>query len=206
MWTNPFSSIALFAALAFVAVSPAAFAQHLSCGVVGGVGLTGDFQTESYPGPGLTTEIHPNSNSYIVGPMLELSLPFHLAVEADGLYRPLRYTEELAFPNGSAFNYPATVITWEFPVLAKYRWPLPVVKPFAEAGPSFRAAGHVNTSFNPSNRGIALGGGVEVHLGKLKIAPELRYTRWATDSSFASGSVQAFTNPNQGELLVGLSF
>jgi hypothetical protein len=205
MRTNPPSSLALLAGFVFVGVSPVAFGQHLSFGVTGGVGLTGDFQTESYPGPGLTTEIHSNSKSYIVGPMLELSLPFHLSVEADGLYRPLRYTEELDFTNGSAFNYPATVTTWEFPVLMKYKWPLPVVKPFAEAGPSFRAAWNPNFS-NPSNRGITMGGGVEVHLGKLKVAPQLRYTRWASDSSFASGSTQAFTNPNQGELLVGISF
>ena len=205
MRTNPISSLALFAPFAFAVVSPVAFAQHLSFGVVGGVGLTGDFQTESFPGPGLTVEIHPNSKSYIVGPMLELSLPFHLSVEADGLYRPLRYTYELVFTIGSAFNYPAALITWEFPVLVKYRWPLPIVKPFAEAGPSFRAAGSANVS-NPSNRGITVGGGVELHLGKLKVAPQLRYTRWAADSSFTSGSTQAFTNPNQGELLVGLFF
>ena len=34
------------------------------------------------------------SKNYVVGPMVELNLPFGLAVEADALYRPLNVTTE----------------------------------------------------------------------------------------------------------------
>src|SRR5260370_32221195 len=61
------------------------------------------------------------SKDYIVGPMMELGLPFHLSVEIDGLYRPLNFTSAAVNPDGSLNSVlPATVVTWEFPVLAKY--------------------------------------------------------------------------------------
>src|SRR5258708_39202810 len=40
------------------------------------------------------------SKDYIVGPMMELGLPFHLSVEIDGLYRPLNFTSAAVNPDG----------------------------------------------------------------------------------------------------------
>ena len=199
---------ALVAAFVLVAASPVA-GQHFSFGVMGGVGLGDDFKTEAFTGNNSTIEIYSNSKSYLVGPMVELGLPLHLSVEADGLYRPLHYMDDIIVNSGSAlrFNNPNTVVTWEFPLLAKYKWSLPLVKPFVGLGPSFRTAGNVNGS-NPSNHGFTAGGGVEIHLGRVKIAPQVRYTRWAKDSvpTAVSLPMQAFTNPNQGEFLVGFFF
>jgi hypothetical protein len=45
------------------------------------------------------------------------------------------------------------------------------------------------------------GGGGEIQIWKLRIAPEIRYTRWAADSFPFPVS-----NVNQAELLVGLWF
>ena len=67
------------------------------------------------------------------------------------------------------------------------------LKPLIEAGPAFRlpATGAI------SNHGITVGGGVELSACLLKIAPEIRFTRWATD---------IVTLPNQVELLVDFHF
>jgi hypothetical protein len=147
--------------------------------------------------------------------MVEFGLPWHLSVEIDGLYRPLNFTSASVNPDGSLNSVaPNTVVTWEFPVLAKYRFSLHVVKPFVEAGPSFRTSGNLNGA-SPSNHGFTIGAGVEGRLRKLRIAPTLRYTRWATDdlqcfvvprSGCSSDVQQPLTLRNQAEFLVGFSF
>ena len=63
--------------------------------------------------------------------MLEFGLPWHLSVEVDGLYHPLSYTFAGIEPNGTLNSVsPATVVTWEFPALAKYRFSLGSWTPF----------------------------------------------------------------------------
>jgi hypothetical protein len=121
-------------------------------------------------------------------------------LEVDGLYRPLGYTFAGIEPNGTLSSVsPNTVVTWEFPVLAKYRFAFRGVTPFVEAGPSFRTTGNLNSA-NPSHSGVTAGVGVEMHVHRLNIAPAVRYTRWAEDPPH---SVQ--TIPNQLEFLVGFS-
>jgi hypothetical protein len=137
--------------------------------------------------------------------MVELNLPLHLSVEADALYRPLSLASYISLDNGvNTAVARSRVITWEFPLLVKYKFPFPVVKPFVELGPSFRAAGNMNGT-SPSGYGVTLGGGVEAHLLRLKIAPQLRYTHWAPDNTSPS-LILPVTNQNQVEFLVGLSF
>jgi hypothetical protein len=142
---------------------------------------------------------------WIAGGMVEVRLPLHLSVEVDGLYHELEFTDAFIEPNGALNSVsPATVVTWEFPVLAKYRFSLPLVKPFVEAGPSFRTSGNLNSTL-PSNHGFTAGVGVEAHPWKLRIAPQIRYTRWAGDRrspySFAPSTV-----PDQVQFLVGIPF
>jgi len=52
------------------------------------------------------------------------------------------------------------------------------------------------------------GGGLEVKLGFLRITPELRYTRWGSNtfSSIFPPGGSLNSNQNQGEFLVGFSF
>jgi hypothetical protein len=200
-----------------------AFGQHLSFGIIGGAGLTNDFDSEviglfPLPQGGLVsvpTRFSSTSKDYIVGPMVELGLPSHLSLEMDGLYRPLNFTSAAVEPNGSLNSVsPATVVTWEFPVLAKYRLPLQVLKPFVDVGPSFRTSGNLNGA-SPSNHGFTLGGGVEFHVSTLRISPGVRYTRWAADevrcfavprSKCSLDIQQPLTIRNQAEFLVGFSF
>jgi hypothetical protein len=187
--------------MVFLGGASSGFGQSFSAGITGGLGLTDGIQNQSVDG----YHFYSDSKDYIVGPMVELGLPFHLSVEADALYRPLSLASYITLENGlnTAIAH-GSVNTWEFPLLAKYKFSFPLIKPFVELGPSFRAAGNFNGT-SPSHRGVTLGGGVEAHLLWLKIAPQIRYTHWAPDNASPSLAVP-LANPNQVEFLVGLSF
>ena len=186
----------------FVAVllscATAAFSQHLSYGVVAGTALTDDFDSfyEAPIGSGPPDIIKSGGKGVIVGPMLEWRLSSPFSVELDGLYRELRFEDA----RGGAHN---PTVTWEFPILAKYR-PFSYrvnrfsLRPFLEAGPSFRTTGNLNA--NPSHAGVSAGGGFEFNFKQINIEPTVRYTRWAEDSGSGLHS-----RPDQIEFLVGFS-
>ena len=178
-----------------------AFGQPLSFGVVGGAGLTQDFQNQRVG----NTIAYSTPKRWIAGGMVEVRLPLHISVEVDGLYHELEFTDAFIEPNGTLNSVsPAAVVTWEFPVLAKYRFSFPLVKPFVEVGPSFRSSGNLNSTL-PSSHGFTAGMGVEAHVRKLRIAPQIRYTRWARDR-VSPFSFAPSTASDQAELLVAISF
>lgn len=184
---------------------------HFSFGVIGGVALTDAFGHESTgftigPGGGvepMRSRSYSTLKDYVIGPTLEVGIPWRgLSVEIGALYRPMNLTIAGRRPDGSLHSIsPATVVTWQFPALAKYRFGSRPLKPFIEAGPSFRVTGNLNNA-TPSAYGGTAGLGVEAQLGRLKIGPVVRYTHWAADADFAGSR----TKRNQAELLVGLSF
>ena len=62
-----------------------------------------------------------------------MRLPLGLSVEFDALYRHFSYTNVL----GSAGNAVTSVGSsgnWEFPLVAKYKFPSKIVRPYVEAG------------------------------------------------------------------------
>jgi hypothetical protein len=147
-------------------------------------------------------------------------LPLSLRFEVDALYRPYSFSfPELAvFVNGAAFNLAAVTITvpamqWSFPFLLQYRikTPLPLVKPFVEAGVSFdhladiSSAAKIITSgpgtlLRQSNASVVLGGGIDVKIPFIRLSGELRYIhQWSAD-------FQGISNLNQAEALVGVHF
>ena len=175
--------------------------QPLTFGVIGGASLTQDFQNQRVG----NTIAYSTPKRWIAGGIVEVRLPLHLSVEVDGLYHELEFTNAFIEPNGTPNSVsPAAVVTWEFPLLAKYRFSLPILKPFVEAGPSFRTAGNLNST-SPSSHGFTAGAGVEAHASKLRIAPQVRYTRWARDRS-SPYSFAPSTVPDQAEFLVSFSF
>ena len=179
-------------------IAPVVLAQPISIGVRGGVPFTGGFKNFTEPGIAFV-QIDSTSKLYIVGPMVELHLPLGLSVEADALYHPIQQTVTV----GNIVSSSENIALWEFPVLAKYHFPFPVIKPLIEAGPSFR---HVRFDYF-SNAGFTFGAGVEIKLGHLRIEPEIRYTRWGGDA--APGRGVGFNSPsqlNQAAFLVGLTF
>ena len=63
-------------------------------------------------------------------------------------------------------------------------------------------------SYSPSV-GFVAGGGLQFNLGRLRLAPQVRYTRWATAPVgglyYSLGSTYS-SNQNQVDLLVGISW
>ena len=176
--------------------------RKLRFGLIGGTPLTGGF-AEMRQTEGLEEE-----QGYIGGLAVELDLSRRWSIKVNGLYRPLRahsvsILEAPGYPSvESRFEF--TVVTWQFPVLAKYRLsPDGNIHPLLEVGPSFRAAGNLN-GYNPSRYGVTVGGGIETDYKSAKISPVLRYTRWAKDPA---GTVpSARTQSNQVEVLVSFTF
>jgi hypothetical protein len=190
---------------------PQSSGPRFSFGMIGGAALTDAFGHESTgfiigPNGGIQpirSRSYSTLKDYAIGAMVEVGLPWRgLSVEIDALYRPMNLTMAGVGPDGSLNSIsPATVVTWELPALAKYRFGSSSVKPFIEVGPSFRVSGNLNNA-SPSTYGGTAGLGVETHLGKLRIGPVVRYTHWAADPDYAGSR----TKRNQVELLVGLSF
>jgi hypothetical protein len=166
-------------------------AQNLSLGIAAGGAPTDAFEASTIP----EHNFYSQSADYLIGATLEYHLPPSFSIEADGLFRELHLTE-------TATNYPhVPVVTWEFPVLAKYRFRGSKVTPFVEAGPEFRTAGNLNET-KPSHDGVAAGVGVETHWRGLDIAPVVRYTRWARDNNPSPGPE---SKSDQLEVLLGIS-
>lgn len=203
------------------------FGQSVSVGVIGGVRATDDLT-----GGGATSE----SKRYTVGPSLEVGLPFRLAVEADALYRRAGFRTSAS--NGSYYVRGAEHANlWEVPILLKYKMPLPAVKPFLEAGYAIRVVGgSVRSSYTQdlpngcgqgetcstysadwsTSNGLVVGGGVQFALGRLRLSPTVRYTRW-TDNTVSGGYDRApkpvfynvppwQSNQNQVDVLLGIAW
>jgi hypothetical protein len=189
-------------AMGIVELPSALSGQNLSVGIIGGSSLTGAAQdvTSSYLiGPSI--RVWSPSKDWIVGAMVEFRFRSYFSLELDGMFRELHVTWAGVMPDGTLNSVsPSPVVTWEFPVLAKYRFGSGRLKPFFEAGPSFRTTGNLN--FYPSHYGGAAGLGVETHWKRLNFAPVVRYTRWARERNDGGfGHMQA----HQLEFLLGIS-
>jgi hypothetical protein len=204
--------------LALFAVTPC-WAQRLRFGIQGGARLTAGIS--SYFASS-------ESKRYVIGPAVVLRLPAGFALEGDALYRRTGFrTWNAGFWGGYQANYRAN--TWEFPLLLKYTLPLSPARSFVEIGYALRhMAGYYNSvgytvdiptggrtfysgraGWNPDiSHGLVTGGGIEFGRGHLRVAPELRYTRWNNDPVNFSGSHGYVVNAarNQVDLLVGVAW
>ena len=142
-----------------------------------------------------------NLTSPVAGVATEIELARQVSVEFMGLYRPLRARDIATLSNGATTERRFTVLTWEFPLLAKYRLPSFNIGPFLELGPSLRASGNLNGT-RPSHHGITAGIGMELRQHKLSIAPALRFTHWAADDNLHGKD----TRRNQVEMVFGVRF
>lgn len=205
---------------AFAVALPAQ--NWISVGVKGGVPLTDAVADRTYsyvvatiPNPfgspfimSETRRISSGSTSLVLGPTLEVRLPFGLALEADALYRPLNINVQTS----TSLDYllgrltlstplmPGYVDTWEFPLLAKYRLPVPFMKPYFAAGPVFRAT----TVRQFSHNGVAVGIGVEARINHFRLSPEIRYTHWGRDGAYPQ-PYYPVSYRNQLEFLAGVA-
>jgi opacity protein-like surface antigen len=198
-------------------------AQPFSFGVKGGVPLTDFVDIVQSPD---RVDFHTNTSRYIVGPTVELRLPFGFGVELDALYRHLNYTSSGGLIDTIA-NSKTTGNAWEFPLLAKYRFPSEVVRPYVDAGIAWDTlqglkqtvtntviASGITTTTTTSNpaelhknttTGFVIGAGIDVHALLIHISPEVRYTRWGAQHFLSSnGGLQS--SQNQAEFLLGITF
>lgn len=182
----------------------------------------------------------------IVGPTVRIGLPFGFGVQFDALYERVNYGHTFVFTKATTSETLSsnTANRWQFPVLLQYRVKLPVVKPFVEAGPSFShiGGGH-NVTLKQDNTfggfqgqtstsndlrelkratvpGFTTGVGFDIHVPFLHVAPEFRYTRWASaqfdavsefaalDVNYASLSMipSISSHLNQFDFLIGVTF
>ncbi len=204
--------------LLFLLVTTCGLAQPISAGIKAGVPLT-DFLNAAQSG---TFNYSAPTQRYIVGGTVEVRLPLGFAVEADALYRRLGYTGSGNLVDVFTTSH-TTGSNWEFPLLLKYRFHFPIVRPFLDAGVAWDTlaglqqtiseVSPVSLSSNSSpaelkrntTMGFVLGAGVDIHALFLHISPEIRYTRWnAQQISDALGLLHS--NQNQAEFLVGFTF
>lgn len=199
--------------------------RPVSVGVIGGVGLNEPFSSRSVDilTPDNIRYSFAN-HRYIIGPMVQLNLPWHLGLEADALYRRYSYTSD-AIPFSGIVTTSNTANTWEFPLLLKFRVFRGPLSPFVVAGPNFRyvSPGTRNVSFlsgsgivdassvgnelqNRFAPGFSVGGGLSFGAHSLKFEPQIRYTRWGWEN-FTSNPTGFFeSNQNQVDFLLNLRF
>ena len=152
-------------------------AQNIGVGFKGGVPLKDAYR---FTRQGSTTI---RDGDFVVGPLFEVRLPGGLGIELNALYR-----------QGAGSR------TWELPLLVKYRFPGVLVRPVLGGGYTFQRLSDLPGLNN--RKGVAASGGVEFKLPRLRITPELRYTRF-NEQRPASGLL---TGTNQVDALVGFSF
>jgi hypothetical protein len=184
--------ILVFTTLTLALAVVPANAQNIGYGVRGGVPLNDFIKADSKTGA--LTNVVTGKGNVLIGPMLDLRLPFGLGIEADALYR--RWDAKGVLSTGSAS-------TWEFPVYGKVRVPGIVARPYFGGGLNFQRLGDLGkflggSTVDKSRRGFLGAAGVEVKVPMVRISPEIRFTRW-TDS----GPIRS---TNQIDFLVGLTF
>jgi hypothetical protein len=202
-----------------------AFAQPFAVGVEGGLRTTGD----------VSGTLTPESKRYIVGPKVEVRLPWHLSFEFDALYRDIGFTGYGNTCCGSSITRERDR-SWEFPMIVKYHLPgIARLHPFVGIGYAPRIVRGSDVSsgsyligitenppastyeyFNsrskvsyPATQGLVISGGVEFRAPHVLISPELRYVHWNQPFLYEFGGDGSFqyTSP-QDELfvLVGLAW
>jgi hypothetical protein len=196
--------------LGAVTFPAAVVAQRVSFGFVGGTHLTRDFPIsrtifagqDGWEGPA-AFDLFSDARSFLCGLSVEVGVAKGFSLEADALRRNLHLQQRFIYPGGSPVdNGQLTVSTWEWPVLAKYRLPLPgAARPFLQAGPSFRTR-HNPGPTEPSQFGVTVGTGLELPFGRVRFSPALRYTRWRYDGDYP----RVATKRDQIELVAGVSY
>lgn len=174
-------------------------------------GVAGAFSSASSEKPG-----------YAVGPSFGVLFDDRIAVEFEAIYKPVRFYES-ARTGPSTQSY-STIrgSSWEFPLLANYRFLNNPIRPFGgggfvlgttlngtietrtvdlQTGGETLSAGPFSGSIDNLGLGLVVNGGLEWRHSRFVIRPEFRYTRRpdATQSTFL------FRTPNQFEYLIGFS-
>ncbi len=167
-----------------------------------GIPLTDAFQSARSGSISLKS----TTRNFTIGPSAELLLPFGLGIEVEALYKRTTVAVQDAAQQGEGAGA-GTTGSWEFPLLAKLRLPGAGLRPYVAAGAAFRRFGELAqfaTGPDRSTSGFVIGGGLELKIGRLRVAPELRYTRWKPAAT--GGADLLRYSRNQADFLVGITF
>lgn len=205
--------------------------QSITIGVIGGGRVTDDVSSFNTPEANLVSGVPAfrlESRFYDVGPAIEIGLPHRLGIEFDALYH--RQAFFYTFYHDTIYRtYNERDNNWDFPVLLRYNPRWLGVNPFAEAGVAPRTmTGRIvetgqsdyitlsppGTSIAPASDspsvGFVAGGGLQFNPGRLRLAPQVRYTRWfTTPVSGMDGGIYQGTfssNLNQVDVLVAIGW
>lgn len=210
-----------------LSAAPAVVARSLSFGLKGGIPTEDAVRCGAFKSYRYTCESKP----YTLGPVVEIRLRSRLSVETGALYRRIGYTREGGdlFP-GMTERVKTRANSWQFPVAAKYWFPSTRISPYLGCGFSYQHLSDVETrteaftdegmSVYPdlrtrelratSNWGGIVVGGFETRAWKLRISPEIRYTRWGSDvflsPSWSAGYDESIrSNRNQVDILLSIT-
>jgi hypothetical protein len=198
-------------------VSTAASGQSLTVGVKGGARLTDDLNA--------SLERVSESRRYTVGPAIEIGLWRGLGVECNALYKRVGTSRFSSYLLSYSWSQDRSD-SFEFPILAKWRWASKAPRPYVSGGYAFRhisgsgSTDWINTyptsqsgsyTYTPlygDSSGLVIGGGLEFDLWRMKVSPEFRYTRWYSGglADYGSRGYYAESAKNQAELLVGIGW
>lgn len=197
--------------------------EVFSFGVRGGVPITDAFETAQ----GNSAYYATNTKRYVVGPTFEIHLPARFSIEVDALYTRLGFDRGVTNASGDVIDFSTTrANSWVFPVLGKFEILPGPIRPFVNAGASFRNISGVkqvrsvvsgatfNTvtldnppEFNKSNDiGATFGFGLAFKMGRVRLSPEFRYTRWGGENFRDPVETLLSTSRNDGAFLLGLTF
>src|SRR5215472_8253691 len=157
---------ALHIAICFIALQGFAAAAHFDFGW--GLGVKGGFPTTDLLNSNRTTATVHQQGDYIIGPTAEVRIPFGFAFEADGLYRGTNYQVANTASGVTAINS----TSWEIPYIAKFRFPIPLIKPFIGAGGAYRTFNDLPAGVTPTHNGFVATGGIELRVNRVRISAE----------------------------------
>ncbi len=186
--------LSLLCGLLLVSVVPA-YSQLFSVGVKAGVPLTDGLTSQNYKSTDTTT----STERWLLGPTLEIHLPFRLSFEVDALYRRDNYTVTQAFT-----RFGQSVNDWQVPFLGKYELHGGFLRPFVDAGVTYRNFSGSVGAIQANSAGFTIGGGITAKLLFVRLSPEFRYTHWGNPAS--NGGALVSGSGNQGDFLVGFTF
>jgi hypothetical protein len=200
-------------------------AQEFRFGLKGGVPLTAYFDTGVFPVRGGILEFSAATRRYTLGPSVEWRLTPRIGLEFDALYRRFGYVRnENTSVSGTTIrsSYEVQGNSWDFPLMAKYRRDARVA-PYAAGGFVLRyiGAGRARgtsmvqtgettiTTPIDSEDGVQLFApgataavGIEFGWTRIRVLPEVRYSRWGTTNISGPLHLKA----NQIDFVVGLLF
>jgi hypothetical protein len=202
-----------YLSLILLAVAPLA-GQNISVGVRGGVPLTDLVDAVKTQTVGFQSE----RKNYVVGPTFEVRIPWGLGFHVDALYRKMTITGTASDGSSATDSFGF----WQFPVMVKKRFGAGPFRPYVNAGPSFSkltgvsslggcaisvgSNGCLGTVLKSSGTGFAVGGGLDLRIPVIRVAPEIRYTRLGAGYFQGEPNATLESQRNQLEFLVGITF